>query len=167
MWLTSSAKPPSEAAHFLAGRGVTVVAVDSPLTAADPGEHGRRCEYEFLARKICGIRLTPDEATIRKAHPTDFYGWIINGWGLYEALDARTDDEQWDVGDCFPTAAWTILYGRRPRGVSRAVWSRHALDRLPVRPTARRLNQDQRDALAAAYTAWLYARGDTDLTLPV
>ena len=145
----------SEAARFLARRGVAVVAVDSPLAAAEPGEHGRKCEYEFLARKVCGIRLTPDEATIRRAHATDFYGWIINGWELYEALNARGHEECWEVVECFPTATWTTLYGRRPRGVSRALWSRQALDALPVQRCAGRLNQDQRDALAAAYTAWL------------
>jgi predicted nuclease with RNAse H fold len=144
-----------QAARFLAGRGVAVVAVDSPLAAAEPGEHGRKCEYAFLERKVCGIRLTPDEATIRAAHATDFYGWIINGWGLYKALDVRAREECWEVVECFPTATWTVLYGRRPRGVSRAVWSRQALDALPVQRCARRLNQDQRDALAAAYTAWL------------
>jgi len=144
-----------EAARFLAGRGVAVVAVDSPLAAAEPGEHGRLCEYAFLARKVCGIRLTPDEATIRRAHAKDFYGWIINGWELYEALDVRAHEEYWEVVECFPTATWTVLYGRRPRGVSRATWSRQALNALPVQWPAGRLNQDQRDAVAAAYTAWL------------
>lgn len=156
-----------EAARFLAGRRVAVVAVDSPLSAAEPaepGEHGRTCEYEFLARKVCGIRLTPDEVTIRKTHATDFYGWIINGWELYEALDVRAHEERWEVVECFPTATWTILYGRRPRGVSRAMWSREALDALPVQRSAGRLNQDQRDALAAAYTAWLHGRGDSKLS---
>jgi predicted nuclease with RNAse H fold len=153
-----------EAARFLAGRGVSVVAVDSPLSAAEPGEHGRRCEHEFLARKVCGIRLTPDEATVRRAHATDFYGWIINGWELYKALGVRAHEERWEVVECFPTATWTILYGRRPRGVSRAAWSRHALDHLPVKRSAGRLNQDQRDALAAAYTAWLHGRGETEPT---
>jgi len=155
----------TEAARFLAGRGVDVVAVDSPLGAAEPGEHGSKCEYEFLARKVCGIRLTPDEATIRREHPTDFYGWISHGWELYEALDIRAHEECWEVVECFPTATWSLLYGRRPRGVSRAVWSRRALDHLPVKRCAGRLNQDQRDALAAAYTAWLHRRGETDPTL--
>jgi predicted nuclease with RNAse H fold len=144
-----------DAARFLAGRGVAVVAVDSPLGAAEPGQHGRLCEYAFLARKVCGIRLTPDEATIRRSHATDFYGWIINGWDLYKALDVLAHEERWDVVECFPTATWTILYGRRPRGVSRAAWSRQALDCLPVQRPAGRLNQDQRDAVAAAYAAWL------------
>ena len=155
---------PARTAIFLAGRGVAVVAVDSPLAAAEPGEHGRRCEHEFLARRVCGIRLTPDEATVRRAHATDFYGWIINGWALYKALDVRAHEERWEVVECFPTATWTTLYGRRPRGVSRAVWSRQALDALPVQRSAGRLNQDQRDALAAAYTAWLHGRGETEPT---
>jgi hypothetical protein len=60
----------------------------------------------------------------------------------------------------FPTASWIRLY--EPRGAStRAAWSRAALTSLGLSSVPdRRLNQDDRDAIVAAWTARLCSQSD-------
>ena len=102
---------------------------------------------------VCGIRYTPGADTITSGGT--YYEWIRNGFALYEALAAVAPAPGWQVIEVFPTASWTRLY--KPRGSARrAAWSRLALDALQLDgvPT-RRLNQDDRDAIAAAWTARL------------
>jgi predicted nuclease with RNAse H fold len=107
------------------------------------------CERE-LAKAVCGIRYTPDAAAIIAGG--GYYGWIRHGLQLYDAL---TDRSTWRVVEVFPTATWTRLHG--PRGaIPRAAWSRAALRSLRLGGLpARRLSQDDRDAIAAACTARL------------
>jgi predicted nuclease with RNAse H fold len=101
---------------------------------------------------VCGIRYTPDAEAI--AGGANYYGWVRNGLSLYGAL-AAAPGACWRVVEVFPTASWTRLYG--PRGsMPRGSWSRAALAALGLEgiPT-RRLGQDDRDAIAAAWTARL------------
>jgi predicted nuclease with RNAse H fold len=62
-----------------------------------------------------------------------------------------------------PTASWTIWGGKR-EGRRRARWTRETLEQLQRDGLTglpnRRLNQDGRDAIAAALTAQLYADGN-------
>ncbi len=128
------------------------IAIDSPARAAPPGATRRRDEKEFAALKICGIRWTPDETSMRARAHDNYYEWILRGFDLYEALSATSTE----VIECFPTATWSICFGPRD-GRRRARWTREALDSLGlVGLPARRLNQDDRDAIAAAYTARLW-----------
>jgi predicted nuclease with RNAse H fold len=133
-----------------------VVAVDGPRAAARTGEKSRRCERDLVRAGVCGIRYTPDRAALR-ANGT-YYGWIANGMALYAALAAEAD---WQVIECFPTAAWSRLGGRRGDR-TRARWSQQVLDELGVRNLPARMNQDSRDALAAAVTAKLHDEGRTE-----
>jgi hypothetical protein len=131
------------------------VAVDSPRSPAPAGESSRPDERGFAGLGICGIRWTPDLDTMRSS-ASGYYDWILNGLDLYVALDAAAERTGWEVIECFPTATWTIRF--RPRSSQRrAAWTREALAalRLAGMP-ARRLNQDDRDAIAAAYTAALW-----------
>jgi predicted nuclease with RNAse H fold len=142
-----------EAVRRLASWRPHLVAVDSPLRPAPDGERSRPCERAFARARICGLRFTPDRVALRSSR---YYAWILNGFALYRGLRA--------VGltavECFPTASWTRWYGPRGRA-PRSAWSQAALRRLPLAGLPRRLDQDERDAIAAALTA---REHDHDLT---
>jgi predicted nuclease with RNAse H fold/alkylated DNA nucleotide flippase Atl1 len=130
-----------------------VVGIDSPRSCAATGRTARDGE-RLLARRICGIRWTPDRATV-EGNP--YYAWIIEGLGLFEALTDRGAQ----LIEVFPTASWTRWFG--PRGaMSRAVWTEHGVVRLGLDGIPPRTNQDQRDAIAAAITAREHSEGNTE-----
>jgi predicted nuclease with RNAse H fold len=130
-----------------------VVAIDSPRCCAPTGRAARDGE-RALARKICGIRWTPDRKTV-EGNP--YYAWIIEGLELFEALA----DRQVDLIEVFPTASWTRWFG--PRGSrSRATWTEQGAARLGLAGIPRRTNQNQRDAIAAAVTARQHTEGRTE-----
>jgi predicted nuclease with RNAse H fold len=133
---------------WLAERRPEVVGIDSPSAPAPDGERSRACERQ-IARTICGIRYTPDAETLHATHQTSYFDWILNGFRLYEALAENT------VIEVFPTAAWTVWVGQR-NGSGRARWSSRGLRKLGLKGVARRASQDERDAIAAAFTARLY-----------
>jgi len=132
-----------------------LVAVDSPISAA-PDDARSRDGERALASAVCGIRFTPDRTSL--ASRTDgYYEWILHGLELYEGLRGAG----FEAIECFPTATWTRLGG--PRGTtSRARWSDAVLRELPVAHLPTRMGQDARDAIGAAYTARLHARGETE-----
>lgn len=133
-----------------------VVALDSPRACAPAGASSRADERE-LARAVCGIRWTPERSRLA-GNP--YYEWVEHGLELYAALESAGVAPD-NLVETFPTAAWTIWAG--PRGkVSRAKWSAAALADLGlVGLPDRRLNQDDRDAVAAAAVARLDAEGAT------
>jgi predicted nuclease with RNAse H fold len=139
------------AAEFVAEFKPTVVALDSPREGAPKGKRSRPDEREFAKAHICGIRWTPERAALA-GNP--YYEWIEHGLELYEALTDSVPENV--LVETFPTAAWTIWVG--PRGKQRrAAWSRAALDSLGLEGLPpRRLNQDDRDAVAAALVARLH-----------
>jgi len=130
-----------------------VVAIDGPRGCAEPGATTRDGEKE-LARAVCGIRWTPDEATVR-SHP--LYGWVVEGLALFAALA----DAGPELVEVFPTASFTRWIGSR-NGEARARWTTRGIDGLGLDGVPPRTNQDQRDAIAAAVTARQYARGETE-----
>lgn len=134
-----------------------LVAVDSPRSPAPDGRLSRRGERELVRAGVCGIRYTPDRAALGRNRP--YYAWIANGFGLYGALQSAPD-AGWEVIECFPTATWSRLGGRKGDR-TRAAWSREVLERqrLPGLPT--RMSQDARDAVGAALTARLHDEGRT------
>jgi predicted nuclease with RNAse H fold len=145
----------SEVVVWLEQMRPSVVAADSPRSAAPQGASSRAGERR-LNREVCGIRWTPDRDTLDEGSP--YYDWIRRGLELYAALE-DSPQCRWEVIEVFPTASWTVWAG--PRGARRrAAWTRAALDglALPGLPK-RRLNQDDRDAIAAALTARLHAEG--------
>ena len=133
--------------------GPDLVAVDSPRGFARPGERIRDDEREFLRARICGIRATPDEQTVRDESRA-YYGWVRHGLRLYEALAGGP------VVECFPTASWTRWGGPR-QGRDRAIWSQSVLDAFGLAGTERVRTQDERDAVAAALTAREHDHGVT------
>ncbi|MBO0689105.1 MAG: DUF429 domain-containing protein [Candidatus Dormibacteraeota bacterium] len=145
---------PLQVAAWLRDAGPRLVAVDSPRRPAPEGERSRADE-RALARAVCGIRYTPDR---RALHANSaYYAWIRHGLELYEVLAAAG----WEALECFPTATWTRLGGPRG-GHSRAGWSRAVLESTDLAGVPTTMNQDGRDAIGAALTARLHARGRTE-----
>jgi predicted nuclease with RNAse H fold len=149
---------PAAVLGVLDEHGPAVVGVDSPCSAAPDGATLRECERE-LRDAVCGIRWTPDRATLDAGKP--YYEWIRHGLELYRALGAAG----WRSIEVFPTASWTRWVGER-RG-SRAAWTRSALPMLGLRNLPARTNQDGRDAIAAAVTARQHGRRDTEAFGPI
>ena len=130
-----------------------LVAIDSPRSPAPSGRLSRTEERE-LARRVCGIRYTPNQARLES---NSFFEWIEHGLELYAALER--------AGllaiECFPTASFTRW--AEPRGEeTRASWTRRAVAGLGLDGVPRRMNQDGRDAIAAALTARAHHLGQTD-----
>ena len=132
-----------------------LVAVDGPRECAPAGELSRADE-RALARAVCGIRFTPDRAVVRTG-AGGYYGWVVEGLCLYEALR----DREIAAIEVFPTASWTRWHGRRG-ALRRSAWSTEALRSLGVCGLPAHTNQDQRDAIAAAVTAREHTLGATE-----
>jgi predicted nuclease with RNAse H fold len=141
-------------ARWLGELGPRVIGIDSPREPAPDGAPSRPGERAFAAAGVCGIRFTPDRATLQAPHPTGYYDWILHGMELYAALAGHR------VVEVFPTATWTLLHGPRGRR-SRAAWTCEALERAGVDGLPRRTSQDLRDAIAAAVTARMCDEGHT------
>jgi len=134
-------------------QGPAVVGIDSPRCCAPTGRTARDSE-RALARRICGIRWTPDRPTVER---NPYYAWIIEGLKLFESLA----DRDVELIEVFPTASWTRWFG--PRGFrSRATWTKQGVARLRLAEIPHRTNQDQRDAIAAAVTARQHSEGLTE-----
>lgn len=128
-------------------RAAAVVGIDAPASWAAPGEGSRACERAFASAGVCGIRPTPDEATA-VARTDRYYEWVERGLELWAALRGAGVP----AVECFPTASWTRWTGRRG-AAGRGTWSSAGLAALGVDGDRAR-NQDERDAVAAAVTAW-------------
>ncbi len=109
---------------------MTTIAVDQAMAAAAAnGELSRRGERDLVRAGVCGIRYTPNEAALG-ANRT-YYAWIAHGFDLYAALLAAKRSADWEVIECFPTATWSRLGGRKGSR-SRARWSRVVLEGLQL-----------------------------------
>ena len=143
----------AQAAELVRSFAPTLVAIDSPCSAAPPGARTRDGERQ-LSRALCGIRWTPDERTLAEG---DYYDWVRRGRALYDLLA----DRRMSTIEVFPTASWTRWHGPRARR-RRSAWSHEALMQLGVGELPARTSQDLRDAVAAAVTAYQHVRGDTE-----
>jgi predicted nuclease with RNAse H fold len=131
--------------RWLVDQAPVVVAVDAPLTLGP-----RECE-RALTRHVCHLYFTP------AALAGTFYDWMRNGFALYAALR----ENGLAAIECFPTGTWTILAGKRGDR-SRQAWTKGGLAALRLAGIPSRLDQDGRDAICAAYTARVHARGHAD-----
>ncbi len=139
---------------LVAEHGPMLVAADSPRSCAPAGETSRADERE-LRRRVCGIRWTPDLASVTDGGA--YYAWVRHGLRLFDALAAHGVS----AIEVFPTASWTRWQG--PRGnVARARWRSAGLASLRLGGVPARTNQDQRDAIAAAVTAREHTHGLTE-----
>lgn len=148
-----------DVAGYLSELCPAVVAVDSPIRPAPRGRLSRDGERELVKAGVCGIRYTPNEEALFGNEI--YYGWILNGLRLYEALGRSPGMAEARVIECFPTATWSRLGG--PRGKrTRARWSRTILEAQGLSGLPARMSQDARDAVGAAITAKLHAAGQTE-----
>jgi predicted nuclease with RNAse H fold len=130
-----------------------LVAIDSPCSPAPDGHRSREGE-RLLLKAVCGIRWTPDAATLQVG---EYYEWIREGLALYETLDRAGID----TIEVFPTASWTRWFGERG-AARRSTWTRAGIAELRLADIPTRTNQDQRDAVAAALTARHHTDGRTE-----
>ena len=137
----------ADVATVVEGSVPVVVGIDSPCACADPGEKSRPGE-RALAREVCPIFYTPDEAVVRSGNP--FYGWVVEGLELYGELGRRCPSSR--LVEVFPSAAWTVWAGPRA-GRPKAAWSREALAMAGLTGLPARMSQDARDAVGAALVA--------------
>lgn len=149
----------SGVADYLDELRPAAIAVDSPKRPAPAGQRSRPGERELVRAGVCGIRYTPDEESLRGNEA--YYGWILNGLRLYEALGRSPVLAVATVIECFPTASWSRLGGRRGKR-TRARWSRAVLQAQGLAGLPARMNQDARDAVGAAITARLCSAEQTE-----
>jgi hypothetical protein len=129
------------------------------MSPAPIGRRSRAGERDLVEAGVCGIRYTPDEKTLRDNEA--YYGWILNGLRLFEALGNSPSLVMTMLIECFPTASWSRLGG--PKGKdTRARWSRRVLESQRLLELPARMNQDARDAIGAAITAKLHSAGRTE-----
>jgi predicted nuclease with RNAse H fold len=139
--------------HLVEAERPAVVGIDSPRCFARTGRTARAGE-RALARAICRIRWTPDQAAV-EGNP--YYAWISEGLELFGALA----DQNIELIEVFPTASWTRWFGSKG-AESRAVWTKGGVYVLGLAGIPARTNQDQRDAIAAAVTARQHTQGTTE-----
>ncbi|UPH90858.1 DUF429 domain-containing protein [Synechococcus sp. NB0720_010] len=78
------------------------IAIDAPCGWAQPGQRSRLCERQLLAKGVHCFATPTREAAL--ASRSNFYGWVLRGEALYQALQrfgvpiAR--DEQALAGRC-------------------------------------------------------------------
>lgn len=148
----------AEAVRWLQWRAPLLVAIDSPRAPAPDGDRSR-AEERTLARAVCHLRYTPDRAALTGSR---YYAWVLRGLELYDLLEQAG----FTVVECFPTASFTRWIG--PRGSrTRAAWTQEALRQSGLAGVPRRLNQDGRDAIAAALTARAHDLGLTESFGPI
>jgi predicted nuclease with RNAse H fold len=75
---------PTEIATWCKKIGATIVAVDAPISWSKTGR-ARPAERELMQEKIW-VFATPTEE-VAKAHPTNHFGWMLQGAKLYRALE--------------------------------------------------------------------------------
>jgi predicted nuclease with RNAse H fold len=141
----SRSQSPTEVVEILLKHSPRLLGIDCPESPAGVGAKHRPCEL-LVNREVCGIRWTPDSATIGRNQ--DYYGWLSNGFELWNEVRAAG----MNAVEVFPTASWTIWNGRRGKA-SRSRWSREGIAKLGVIDLPTRMNQDERDAVASAWTA--------------
>lgn len=100
----TSSCDPIEIATWCREIGATVVAVDAPISWSKTGR-ARSAERGLMQQGIWCFSTPTEKAAI--AHPTDHFGWMIQGAKLYRTLDrsfARFDGQNERVRPvCFET----------------------------------------------------------------
>jgi len=149
--------------------GAGVIAIDAPCRWSTPEQPGPRpCERELLA---AGIRCFPSPT--RQAaliHPTDYYGWMLQGEALYRALEAShrllparpQPGEPLEEPLCFETfphaISWHLRGGNASAAQKRAQRSA-LLEQAGIDPAAL-ASIDLIDAALCALAAWHVAAGE-------
>ena len=80
-----SSPEPQEISHWCRRAiGASLIAIDAPCRWSSDGRP-RACERELMAR---GIRCFASPSRAKASdHPTNYYGWMLQGEALYQALE--------------------------------------------------------------------------------
>ncbi len=140
----------------------TVIAIDAPCRWRTD-DHGRLAERELMKKKIWCFSTPVEEGS--GDHPTNHYGWMLNGMKLYKALkathpvrDPKAPGRERYCIETFPHAITWHLQGGKANAKCKRKERRTLLDRLGIDRTAL-TNIDKVDAALCAYTAHLAATG--------
>jgi predicted nuclease with RNAse H fold len=157
----ASSCDPTEIATWCKEIGAAVVAVDAPISWSRTG--GARSAERVLMQQGIWCFSTPIEKSA-KSHPTNHFGWMLQGAKLYRALDrsfARFDGTNQRVRpicfETFPHAIACALNGepvsaKDKRKVRRALLAKAGIDCAPL------VNIDFVDAALCALAAEYFAR---------
>ena len=152
----------AEIAHWCDEVNAVCVGIDAPCSWSRQGT-GRPCERELAADRISCF-LTPTLEAAR-AHPKNYYGWMLAGEALYRELLGRG----WALHDggpgsrrvmfeTYPYAIERVLGGSPRREGSNVAARRRLLDQHGV-DSSLLTNADFVDAGLCAVTAGEFSRG--------
>lgn len=138
--------------------GATAIAIDAPCGWSTDGR-GRPAERELMKEKIWCFSSPLRSKAI--AHPKNYYGWMLFGEELYQALKGTHPittvwppvRERYSF-ETFPHAITWHLIGGNATARKKHVQRRKALQDLGIR-TESMTNIDTLDAALCAYTAHL------------
>ena len=167
----TSSCDPTEIATWCKESGAAVVGVDAPISWSKTGR-ARSAERTLMQQGIWCFSTPTEKAA--KAHPTNHFGWMLQGTKLYRALDksfARFDGTNERARpicfETFPHAIACALSGapvpaKNKYKIRRALLAKAGISCDPL------TNIDFVDAALCAFTAHYFARsqyvqyGDTD-----
>jgi predicted nuclease with RNAse H fold len=139
-----------------------VIAIDAPCRWSSDGR-ARSCERELRRQGIVCFASPTREAAV--AHPTNWYGWMLRGEALYQALEpthplctALPIAGQRCCFETFPHAITWQLHGGRARAAHKRAQRRQLLAQAGLDP-ARFTSIDWIDAALCALTAHHAASG--------
>jgi predicted nuclease with RNAse H fold len=153
---------PTAIAAWCSEIGATVVAIDAPVSWSKTGR-ARPAERALMQQGIWCFSTPTEKAA--KVHPTNYFGWMLQGAQLYRALEksfARFDGSNERTRpicfETFPHAIACALNGAavsasNKRQVRRALLARAGIDCDSL------LNIDLVDAALCALSASQFSRG--------
>jgi predicted nuclease with RNAse H fold len=153
---------PGEVTAWCNRLGARAVGIDAPIDWSRSG--GARCaERELAASRIWCFSTPREEAA--KSHPTNYFGWMLNGAALYGTMDdhyRRFDGARSRRPVCFetfPQAVACALAGRVVSAKNKAVARRALLSNAGV-DTGSLRSIDAVDAALCALAAAYFLRNE-------
>lgn len=151
---------PTKIASWCCDLGAHAIAIDAPCSWSLDGK-ARPCEAELIKHGIQCFPSPTRETAVQ--HPTNYYGWMIEGERIYQALSKShqlvnsvqppTVDQPL-MFETFPHAITHHLQGGRARAADKQRERRLLLKNLGIQhPKIKSI--DTIDATLCAYTAYL------------
>jgi predicted nuclease with RNAse H fold len=146
--------------------GARVIAIDAPCRWSTGGRP-RPCEWELMGRGIrCFATPTRQRAV---EHPTNYFGWMLQGEALYQALENGAQEQAYPLvrslppsGPCcfetFPHAITWHLCGGEAQAAQKRTQRRELLQQAGI-DLAALTSIDLIDAALCALTAHVVATG--------
>ncbi len=145
--------------------GARVIAIDAPCRWSNDGR-ARPAERALMQRGIYCFASTTREKAV--SHPSDYYGWMLRGEEIYQALEPTHPPGIGPTGrfcfETFPHAINWQLRGGSANAKRKRVERAELLKKIGV-SFKDRVGIDTIDAALCAYMAHLVATGKRHLSL--